>query len=1139
MASDLSKDQFRGLLIPDPRLSTIWTGQSSFNQADPQPGIPAAQGNYNLSLTSSGAQSANTEFRVRTMGAGTPSKVGPGSFAWKHSADADTAYRGWDVPNVITGFESITWSDADSAIHPTVVTLDDQTVICAYHRKQNSGTENTICVRVMSPGSSSFGSEIELFAEVGALTAAIQFTFGQHLVKMANDRVLLYYFTHNGTVGNIRAYESTDKGATWSIAASTVLRNPISVTNAAASAAATTDKLSRIRAAYGGGQVLLMVGVKSDNTNLENRELWKQYASDSDGLFFEKVEDAPEVTSGLSTKNIFYELSKFDVLYQGGSFVVSSTQNPTGISQSTVSLARIGSAFQNLTSGSYVSTADLGIRFNQITSGVYFYEDELTMCTGGDGKIYIYAVGVVNNSSLARYGVCFMSKDDAESIEFLGDSNEIVGDDAGEINPGGVWWSYGNNSTAPKNYAVTFARGRVLLLANHRADPGNEDDSLSMIPIGGSSTTTMPSIDGYNDETKRGAWDYNWLPFDIPGGAASAGYWTKTTTGGTEALTSAKLVLTTGASQSLYYSSSPTTSVFTEGLIVRFSLSCTPADLTKRHIAVRIRLSTGGGSPIDDYDVTIAFYPGKFLVYDNNGSSQIGSDVALDMTTEREFIVAMKGGVSGSGAGDGKYQVWYRTKNSESDREWTKSIGSTTVHNNIITPAGTNLARWGHIISGAGVSRWSEFHLSKGHSAGENIVEQTNPTGLWAKPYAPIGYRAYLSGGTYITAHGGPARKNDLYFVDTRYGYPISRILFSESQTPRVAWRSTDLTQKTIALALDNTILGTDDSFPGNDVIGISLVGINWKTGELQGYNSGTASWATIAEIDSASGMSSLGWTREGGSVMPGGGSSGSQYLYTAEFAGGTFGLQDGTGTNLRKIVTNTGGKWSGSTVQKLPTVLLDGAAASDRSSGSLGYIMSPNVTVIAKLNGAKYAGYRLMIDAQSTVDGYFEIGTMVVGWVEAFGRQYSRGRIIETTANTSVVARTDGTTTSKNYGPSQRVVQFSWTDGVDVSSVQGSSPDPDYILGSSDGSAKPIASVGDVPYQIEGIVRMMNGPDKAVVYLPSVDKSGNTITLNRRHQFVAGRLTSPARLESVVGDENADPGEVFRVATVSIEEIV
>ena len=46
MGSDVSKDFFRGLLIPDPRLSSIWSAESSFTQADPQPGIPSAQGNY-------------------------------------------------------------------------------------------------------------------------------------------------------------------------------------------------------------------------------------------------------------------------------------------------------------------------------------------------------------------------------------------------------------------------------------------------------------------------------------------------------------------------------------------------------------------------------------------------------------------------------------------------------------------------------------------------------------------------------------------------------------------------------------------------------------------------------------------------------------------------------------------------------------------------------------------------------------------------------------------------------------------------------------------------------------------------------------------------------------------------------------
>jgi hypothetical protein len=1136
MASDLSKAQFRGLLIPDPRLTTVWSGQSSFSQADPQPGVPEAQGNYDLALTSSGDQAASTTYLVRTSEPGNPSRTGPASFTWKNQSDASTAYRGWDVPNVITSFDSISFSDSESALDPTVVTLDDQTVICAYQRKQNSGTENTICVRVMAANSSTFGSEVVLFTELAEPSAALSGKFSQHLLKLPNDRVLLYFFHGNddSSLGNIRAYESTDKGSTWSIAATKVLQDPIPISSGGTSSGATTFKLTRIRAAYGGGQVLLLVGTRSDDSDLKNFELWKQYASDSAGLFFTLVEDAPTMASGDSYTpgNAPYkELSKFDVVYQSSHFLITSLQKEN---QKAINIAKLGSAFQTLSSSSNVSSTQLSIDFTPLSSGVFTAAaGDLTTCVGDNGALYMFADGVGSVTTTTRFGVCFVSRDDGATIEFLGKAGIMTGNSTYTA-PEGIWWSSGDTTTAPTGYTATFARGRVVMLCNHRADPGNEDESLSLLTLGGSSTVTMPSIEGYFDSTKRGGWNYNWLPFDIP---ADTGYWTRSSAGSyTETLSSGSLTLQVGSGNKISYTNSPTTSIFNAGLIVRFSLTCTLGSVTNQNIGVRLRLAATSPAS-NDYDVTIAFSPTAFIVYDNNASAQIGSNVSIDMTTEREFIVAMRGGTTGNS--DGRYQVWYRTKNSASDREWTKSIGSTTLNNDTSSASSTCLINWGIIAAGGSACTWSEFHVSKSQSAGKNITSQVNPNDLWAKSYSTAGYRSYINGGTFITAFGGPARKNDLFLISTRYGYGINRVLFSESQTPRVKWRSTDLTEQTIALALDNTILGADDSFPGNDVIGICLLGINWRTGELQGYDSGSTSWTTISAIDSASGLTDLPWTREGGSVMPKSVSSNNQYLHTAEFEGGTFGLKNSTGTNLRKIVTNTSGKWSGSTAQKLPTIILDSASASDRSAGNLGYIMSPNVTVIAKLNNSKYSAYRLKIDAQVTVDGYFEIGNVVIGWVEAFGRQYSRGRILETTANTSVVSRTDGTTTSKNYGPSQRTVQIAWTDGVDVSSVQGATPDPDYILGSADGSAKAIASVGDVPYQIEGIVRMMNGPDKAVVYLPSVDKSGNTVTLNRRHQFVAGRLTSPARLESVVGDENLNPGEVFRVASVNIEEIV
>ena len=1117
MATDVSAAQFRGLLIPDPRLSSVWAAESSFNQADPQPGIPAAQGNYELSLTASGSQAAAGAMRIRTQAPGHPGKSGPGGFVWRNNGDA--FYRGWDVPNLITNFQSVIYTDGGgptvtkAAIFPSVVALDDQTIVCAYHRQTASAHQ--VRVRVMSSASNTFGSGITVYSQSSAPSASfLGSSYHPQLVKLPGDRLLLYYFGALDGKGFVRAYESTDKGSTWTLAASSVLEVPIDI-GTVTGAGRTDFQLKYIKAAYGGGQVLMMLAVNSNNTSFGNRDLYIQYASDSAGLRFSKVEDGPFDASPGAT--VPEHLVDFDLVYHASAFRIATQYSVSGANR--VAIARIGSAFQTVSSSASSET------------GLINYSDllnqQIAIATSDAGRLYIHVIGQQKSAPNPIFGCCWVSDDDGITIEDLGQQS-LIPDVGSEIGPNGFWWS-GGNVSYPRYLSTCFARGRVVLMCNHAANPGNEDNSLSLIALGGASTVTMPGVAGYYTNTARGTWAESWLPFDLP---ADTAIWTATVTG-TQTLANGQLQLSTGAGQDAHYAADLTTTVYTAGYIIRASLICTSGNLGNDACSIRVRLADGA----DDYDVSVRFSSAGFRVYDNNGSAQVGADVALTMSNEFEFIIAMIGGSTGNN--DGQIQIWYRPKNSSSDRNWVKSTAGSALVDDQAGAALSSNIQWGHDNQIA-ASKWTELHVARtSQTGGTNITSQANPGDLWAQPYAPAGSRSYVDAGLFITAQNGPARLADEYNIDTRYGYAIDRIFFSESQSPRVKWRSTDQTQQTIALALDNTLLGTDDSQAGNDVIALALLGINWKDGELQGYDAGTTSWTTIATIDTADGLSSLGWVRDGNTVQPTGASAGSQYLQTAEFDGGTFGLQDGAGTDLRKITTSTAGKWSGSTVQKLPTIILDGVTGADRSSGALGYIMAPNIVVVAKLNGSKYAGYRIQIDAQSTVDGYFTIGQALLGWVSAFGRQYSRGRIIETAANSSVVTRPDGTTSSTNYGPAARNVQIAWTDGVDVSQISGSSPDPDYIKGSTDGSAKPIASPAGIPYQIEGIVRQLDGPDKAVVYLPGIAKAGNTITLNRRQQFVPGRLSSPARLENVLGDEGVSPGEVFRVATVNIQEIV
>lgn len=1141
MGSDVSKDFFRGLLIPDPRLSSIWSAESSFTQADPQPGIPSAQGNYELCLTSSGIQGADGQLRVRSQKPGHPGRNQQGAFVWRNQGDGN--WRGWDVPNTITNYQSVVWTDGTgstvSAINPSVVCLDDQTIVVAYHKQTSSAHQ--LVVQTMPPSSNTFGTAVVVYSQTSAPAASVDNSYHPCLLKLPDNRMMLYYQAVEGGNGVVRAYESTDSGASWSLASPSVLDAPIPVSTTTGSGR-TDYKMHGLRAAYGGGQAILMLASFSNDTDKDRQGLYTQYASDSAGVNFSLVEIGPYTTGSAST--IAETMTDFTVVYQGGSFLIVSGHLQTGVSGQRVAISKIGSAFQKITSASTTTTRVLNFHMLGDSLGSGARPCGVAACVSDGGTVYIHAIGSAYISSGVDrdYGCAFVSSDDGDTIEELGKSGIIPNATFGSTlayGPTGLWFNAHNDFTYPEKLQTCFARGRVAMLCNHNANPGNEDNSLTFIALGGSSTVTMPLVDGYYNNEGMGGFSETWLPFDLPG---DTGTWTVATGGTTsESLSNGRLALSSNAAGHVRYSSDLDSAVYNYGYIVRASLICESGDLAHDAVQIRLRLADGA----DDYDVSVRFSAAGFRVYDNNGSSQVGSDVGLTMTNEHEFIIAMLGGSTGNS--DGKIQVWYRPKNSSSDRSWVKSTSGSalTVVTSPSADSSSNIS-WGHFNSSSSVatmtSKWTEFHVCRGDSAGsDNIVSQTNPGGLWAKPYAPSGYRAYVNGGTFITAHDGPARLSDEYNIDTRYGYAVDRIFFSENQTPRVKWRSTNVTENTIALALDNTLLGADDSKMGNDVIALTLLGINWKTGVLQGYDSGSTSWQTIANIDSASGLGSLDWSRDGNTVSPGSSAASTIFLHTNEFEGGTFGLQDGSGTNLRRIKTNTSGEWDGTaaTTTKTPQIMLEGVAGSDRSSGVLGYIMAPNVTVVAKLNGSKYAGYRIKIDAQSTVDGYFTVGTAILGWVEAFGRQYSRGRIIETTANTSVVARTDGTSTSTNFGPSQRRVQFAWTDGVDVSSVQGSTPDPDYIKGHSAGGALPIATPGETPYQIEGLVNMLDGPDKAVVYLPSINKGANPVVLNRRHQFVAGRIESPARLENVVGDEDVDPGEVFRVATVNIREIV
>ena len=485
-----------------------------------------------------------------------------------------------------------------------------------------------------------------------------------------------------------------------------------------------------------------------------------------------------------------------------------------------------------------------------------------------------------------------------------------------------------------------------------------------------------------------------------------------------------------------------------------------------------------------------------FRVMDANGAAQVGSDVSVDMTAG----VQIRAGINGA-----KFACWYRLTGTktDTDRLWTAGPTTATLTNNSGSPAGSGAVTWGHQLdTGSHSSRWEqlEYFLMASTEIGWE-GGQTNPDELFSRPVSryPLG----IDDGVKVSAVDGPAYDGQNWNIDTRYGYPVGNIDPEIAPSPRRRWRSTNEVQHDLAWDLQGL---TADTRFGSTSIGLYLGGINWRSGSLWGKANG-GSWIKLMDLDAASGQSSLAYVRIGG---------------------GSFAL---SGSVIRKIERHTEGSFTNQTTRR-PTLFLTGAENGDPTSGD-GDIWSPNLVAFIH-NLGEYRYLKLTIDAQTTADGYFEIGALALGPLFVFGPEYSWGRSLGLDTNVELTTARDGSRFSHKLGPARRRVSFSWAEGVDTTAVEDVNAVPDYYTGTPLG--QPISTANDIPMKMEGLLRELDSAP--VVYCPKVPRgTPNTAIDVRRHSSMFGRIVSPVNLESVVGDEQTS--EVFRLLNVEIEEEV
>lgn len=1095
MGSEITRaTSYRALLVPDHRLTadavslTLSDVTQTLTQAGPRVGTPEPQQNTYATMTAHGTQSARGALRVRALEAGGAGPKG-GTFGWKDSTD--TSWLGWDPPGTLTGFE----------------TIDYSTTANAWLQAHAIGLPNGGVIAVVE----SVGNDVICWRRSGSTGAWAQSTVaspdGSNLycpcvVRLPSGRTLCFYIGSTTTTVQVQAAYSDDDGATWLPYATNCLYDPITV-------AAPGRTVVRLRAAHLGGQIMMIAEIR--DTSLSWYNVLSQFASRDLGAHFSTLNTW--TGASLTTHGAYPELIATET-----EFILTYLAEVATGTYAVPYLRRASSAYA-LMSSQYVEAGYQSgnpMRWGTLSGANDFTDGDLATWRDEDGVIYMAGRDVLDNSA----AFVQMSRDNGATWEKIGESSNALG-------WGGSWW-YGNDALVyPSRFTGCMTRGQAVILHGCESNYATTfDDSLHASYLGGWTDLCLPSLTFYHDPRERASWERTWLPIDTPD--TLGGHWTPATVGAPVIAFGADgMTITGGVGDSKSYTSAAVVTTLSEGLMADMQVTVTAG-------TAFLSINIADAVPVS-YATSIKVTPTAISLVDDNAVSTIAT-------------VATTAGASGvvvrlAQGNDDNVRAYYRTASTggESDRRWVLIGASTT-----LTAAATagDTVSWGIVAPVAGTTDADfalvqyTFAANMGYLSGTNyalFTAQINPTDLLGKAFSST--PVWVDDGVRVALPAGPAAAGDVWNIDTAYDYGVASIFPDRSPSPRRTWRSTVETQQDIVVEYDSTL---DQEIPMIEpVLGLALININFRLFELWGYDKDGGAYVKLLDGDAATGQAGLSFARSGDSILPASGVVAADY-YTFNILEDSHvkltGTGDGATTVIRRIRTNSEGAWRSSGT-KATTIVLEDVVSTDALGGGAmtADIWSRDVVAIIPAT-TKYTRYRLRILAQDTAEGYFEIGSMVLGPVVYLGHQYGRGRVLGHEHAYDLTTSRYGIRTARRLAPMRRSVEFNWVEGVDVSQICATQPTPDYVYPYT-GASVAAATPRDTPYAVAGLSEYLRGAVTPLVYLPRVEKGASSAAAHivNRNRLLYGRLVTNPRLESIVGDEWES--ELLSVATVTIEE--
>lgn len=792
---------------------------------------------------------------------------------------------------------------------------------------------------------------------------------------------------------------------------------------------------------------------------------------------------------------------------QGTTFKLVGSGGETFHMLSTVALPQGKVGFAYLSDNdtiSFTRIAHPGVNFGFSS---YQYVKQIEVFSGGGKSFCTKTVNQLSGGALTSWyqdGVLYISVLDTNGVMYgfqstdLGDTWDFVAEDNSPNIDEGIMYNPSSAVNLDRLKATVWEGRAVILCQTNR--------SLGCMYFGGWSSVDFPGLVPQPDRNQYHGWYHNWFHNQVP--STSTAY-TTTGTGSHTIIQDGVRLITSGNVKYYTYQNTVHPDMFYSFRMKMVSGASLSQDYTAFHVT--------SASAINSYTLKIRFRTSGFLIRDHN---TIHSTVSVDMTNPHEFLVFQD---------RTDVKVYYREWDEKQAKKWTEisvTLGTQA-------PGAPGVIEWGHLFSPtlSTQSIWSSFHISEGGigTPGEEVRGGVYPI---------YGEYTYLDEGLLMTSKEAPARAGDIYTIESRADYPIDNIFHQVALSPRVMWRNQeDDVREEIAWYMDPVVGSTARSLGLSDVLGLHLSGINWRNATLQAWNG--SSWNDIVRIDTSEGLT--GTFRRYGATLVANSSTRAFSLHHDEGRGWYAQLESGGTTHLVKIKQNTEGIWTTS-LAKSPTILIDTDLTDPSTLPAAGNIaiMPTSITLVAELfNGSGTPGeyaLRLSIDRQFTVEGYYQIGTMVQGSVYFMAPQYQRGRTITHSPNVETVETLDNMFYSRKLSEGSRTFQVAWTEPVDTRTIMNL--DPDYWQFSSSSGAQPVANYGDAPFSMLGMCRYLAN-QTPVVYLPAIQKSNGSDDIqvfNRYHDHSLVRPSGDVSMESVLGEEGVD--EMFRLATVTFVEI-